>query len=79
MQIWSRLLKTLETEQEKLVFTDDDYRKAYEEEWRLVNVEGEPYTPLFINAPFVKSITIGLNLDDMCKQLLWDVCQEKLP
>lgn len=50
---------------------------SYEEEWRLVNVEGEPYTPLFINAPFVKSITIGLNLDDMCKQLLWDVCQER--
>lgn len=50
---------------------------SYEKEWRLVNVEGEPYTPLFINAPFVKSITIGLNLDDMCKQLLWDVCQER--
>lgn len=50
---------------------------SYEEEWRLVNVEGEPYTPLFINAPFVESITIGLNLDDMCKQLLWDVCQER--
>ncbi len=50
---------------------------SYEEEWRLVNVEGEPYTPLFINAPFVKSITIGLNLDNMCKQLLWDVCQER--
>lgn len=50
---------------------------SYEEEWRLVNVEGEPYTPLFINAPFVKSITIGLNIDDMCKQLLWDVCQER--
>lgn len=50
---------------------------SYEEEWRIINVEGEPYTPLFIEAPFVKSITLGLDLDDICKQLLWDVCQER--
>lgn len=50
---------------------------SYEEEWRIINVEGEPYTPMFINAPFIKSITLGLNLDEMCKQLLWDVCQER--
>lgn len=50
---------------------------SYEEEWRIINVEGEPYTPLFIEAPFVKSITLGLGLDDICKQLLWDVCKEK--
>lgn len=50
---------------------------SYEEEWRLINVEGEPYTPLFIYVPFVKSITLGLDLDDICKQLLWDVCQER--
>ena len=50
---------------------------SYEEEWRIINVEGEPYTPLFIEAPFVKSITFGLDLDDICKQLLWDVCQER--
>ncbi len=50
---------------------------SYENEWRLINVEGEPYTPLFVEAPFVKSITLGLNLDDMCKQLIWDVCQER--
>ncbi len=31
---------------------------------------------MFINVPYIKSITMGLNLDDMCKQLLWDVCQE---
>lgn len=49
----------------------------YEEEWRIINVEGEPYTPLFVEAPFIKSITLGLQLDDMCKQLLWDVCQER--
>lgn len=49
----------------------------YEEEWRIINVEGKPYTPLFVEAPFVKSITLGLDLDDICKQLLWDVCQER--
>lgn len=50
---------------------------SYEEEWRIINVEGEPYTPKFVEAPFVKSITLGLELDDICKQLLWDVCKEK--
>lgn len=50
---------------------------SYEEEWRIINVEGEPYTLIFIEAPFVKSITIGLDLDDTCKQLLWDVCKER--
>lgn len=50
---------------------------SYEDEWRIINVDGEPYTPLFVEAPFIKSITLGLNLDDMCKQLIWDVCQEK--
>ena len=50
---------------------------SYEEEWRIINVEGEPYTPLFVNVPFVKSITLGLGLDNICKQLLWDVCKER--
>lgn len=50
---------------------------SYEEEWRIINVEGEPYTPLFVNVPFIKSITLGLGLDDICKQLLWDVCKER--
>lgn len=49
----------------------------YEEEWRIINVDGEPYTPLFVEAPFVKSITLGLDLDDICKQLLWDMCKEQ--
>lgn len=48
----------------------------YEEEWRIINTSEHPYTPMFINVPFIKSITMGPNLDDMCKQLLWDVCQE---
>lgn len=50
---------------------------SYEEEWRIINVEGEPYTPLFVEAPFVKSITFGFDLDDICKQMLWDVCNER--
>ena len=48
----------------------------YEKEWRLINV-GEENTPLFIDLPFVKSITFGMNMDPICKQLLWDVCKEK--
>lgn len=50
---------------------------SYEEEWRIINVEGQPYTPIFVDVPFIKSITLGLNLDNVCKQLLWDVCQER--
>ena len=50
---------------------------SYEEEWRIINTGEEPYTPIFVEAPFVKSITLGLELDDVCKQLLWDVCKER--
>lgn len=50
---------------------------SYEEEWRIINIEGEPYTPIFVEAPFVKSITLGLEIDEVCKQLLWDVCKER--
>ena len=48
----------------------------YEKEWRIINV-GEENTPLFIDLTFVKSITFGMNMDPICKQLLWDVCKEK--
>lgn len=48
----------------------------YEKEWRIINV-GEENTPLFIDLPFVKSVTFGMNMDPICKQLLWDVCKEK--
>lgn len=50
---------------------------AYEEEWRIINTGELPYTPIFIDTPFIKSITLGLNLDEMCKHLIWDICQEK--
>lgn len=49
---------------------------AYEEEWRIINTGETPYTPIFIDTPFIKSITLGLNLDEMCKHLIWDICQE---
>lgn len=49
---------------------------SYEEEWRIINV-GEEYTPMFIDLPYIKSITFGLDVDPVCKQLLWDVCKEK--
>lgn len=49
---------------------------SYEEEWRIINV-GEEYTPIFVDLPYIKSITFGLDVDPICKQLLWDVCNEK--
>lgn len=48
----------------------------YEKEWRIINI-GEPNTPLFADLPFIKSITFGINIDPICKHLLWDVCKEK--
>lgn len=49
----------------------------YEKEWRIINQGQEPNTPIFVDVPFVKSITLGLNLDEMCKYLIWDLCKEK--
>lgn len=49
---------------------------SYEKEWRIFDV-GEANTPKFINLPYVKSITFGLNIDPLCKRLLFDVCVEK--
>lgn len=48
----------------------------YEKEWRIINI-GEENTPLFIELPFIKSVTFGINIDPICKRLLWDVCKEK--
>lgn len=48
----------------------------YEKEWRIINV-GEENTPIFINLPCIKSITLGLNMDKLCKKLLIEVCKEK--
>ncbi len=49
----------------------------YEEEWRIINNGDNPYTPIFVETPFIRSITLGLNLDEMCRQLIWDVCREQ--
>ena len=49
----------------------------YEEEWRIINQGDEPNKPVFVDVPFVKSVTLGLNVDDLCKHLIWDVCKEK--
>ena len=49
----------------------------YEEEWRIINQVDEPYKSVFVKVPFVKSITLGLNLDELCKYLIWDVCKEQ--
>lgn len=48
----------------------------YEEEWRVINI-GEANKPMFVDTPFVKSITFGPKIDKMCKRLLLDVCLEK--
>ena len=48
----------------------------YEKEWRIIN-PGEPDTPRFIRFPYILSITLGLNVDEICRRLLVDVCKEK--
>ena len=48
----------------------------YEKEWRIINM-GQENTPIFINLPYVRSITFGSRIDPICKHLLWDVCQER--
>lgn len=67
-----------ETNLEKVLeyITVKDTCWKYEEEWRIINI-GEPNTPYFIEMPEIKSITFGVNIDYLCKQLLWDVCKEK--
>ena len=48
----------------------------YEEEWRIINI-GEPNTPLFINMPFLSSITLGINMDEICRRLIIELCRIK--
>jgi len=49
----------------------------YEEEWRIINIEEKPDTPRFVQVPRIESVTFGVNMDYLCRQLLWDVCKEK--
>lgn len=48
----------------------------YEQEWRIIKI-GEKDTPVFIDMPKVKSITLGLNVNNICRHLLLDICKEK--
>lgn len=49
---------------------------SYEEEWRIINI-GEENTPVFIELPYIQSITFGLHTDPLCKRLLLEVCKDK--
>lgn len=49
----------------------------YEKEWRIITICNEPANQYFFPVPFIKSITLGLNVDYVCKKLILDVCQEK--
>ena len=48
----------------------------YEKEWRIINI-GEPNTNRFVNTNFIKSITFGPRMNDLCKQIILDICKEK--
>ncbi len=48
----------------------------YEKEWRIICI-GEEDTPRFIEMPKIKSITLGLKLNSICKHLLFDICLDK--
>lgn len=48
----------------------------YEDEWRIIN-RTEDTAPYFIEMPKINSVTFGINMDPLCRQLLWDVCSEK--
>lgn len=49
---------------------------GYEKEWRIINI-GEKNTPISIDFPFIKSITLGLNIDDDTKRIILDICNAK--
>lgn len=49
---------------------------SYEKEWRIINV-GQENTPIFIDFPFIKSITFGTNISDDIKRILLDICKKK--
>lgn len=49
----------------------------YEKEWRIINIEKEPFNPTFVDLPCIKSVTFGVNVDSLCRRLLIDICREK--
>ena len=50
---------------------------AYEEEWRIVNIENKLDTFRYIPVSKIKSVTFGYNIDPICKCMLFDICKEK--
>lgn len=46
----------------------------YEKEWRIIDI-GEANESRFINLPYIKSITLGMNIDSVCKRLILDTCK----
>lgn len=57
--------------------TTKDTCWQYEEEWRLMYVYDKPVDKHFFSMPFVKSVTMGINIDYLCKRLILDICKEK--
>lgn len=49
----------------------------YEKEWRIINI-GEKNTPISVDFPFIKSITLGLNIDDDTKRIILDYVTQKI-
>lgn len=49
----------------------------YEQEWRIINIENQPDVKRFIDLPYIKSITLGVNIDPICKRILIDICKAK--
>ncbi|MCD7729586.1 MAG: hypothetical protein LUI60_06720, partial [Clostridia bacterium] len=68
-----------ETDVDKILdyLSSKDECWSYEKEWRIINIEKEPNKPRFINMPKIKSITLGVKMDKICRSLLIDVCQDQ--
>ena len=50
---------------------------SYEEEWRIIDPLNGVNEPSFIKVPRIKSITLGLKMDPLCRKLLLNVCAER--
>lgn len=74
----SKRIKTCEIDTERLLkmLLVKDKCWQYEKEWRVIDI-GEANTSRLINIPYIKSITLGMNIDPVCKRLLLDTCQIK--
>ena len=48
----------------------------YEKEWRLIKTEDNT-THTFISIPKIASITLGININNICKHIIVDLCLER--